>query len=240
MKLIEIKSDINNKVDLMIEHKKLNNSSHHLNYILTKINDTFYFVDARSELVTINGELICPYCLQKLTITRTYKKKNGTIVQFFVKHISKNKMSEGCIFKNKAIGDYNSKVEDFYKSKEFINRSLILMLKEEISNKFEILVPKDYEILKQKDISIKFKYKKHRIVGIYPSNTDEFICRLKTEKNDTLFCMLGDNEINVRNKYKEIWGKNDVTIVTVNENKPYVNSEIEPKVNTHSKFYTSC
>lgn len=240
MKLIEVKSDINNKIDLLIEHKILNNNSHHLNYVLTKINEKFYFVDAKSELVTIKNDLICPYCLQKLTINRTYKKKNGTIVQFFVKHKSKNKMSEDCIFKQKAVGGYNQNVDLFYKSKEFVHRSVILMLKNEIGNGFEISIPDEYKIIIEDDVSIKFKYKKHRIIGIYPSNRDEFICRLKTDKNKTLFCMLGENEINIRNNYKDIWSKYDVTVVTFNENKPYLNSEIESKLNIHSKFYTTC
>lgn len=240
MKLIEVKSDINNKLDLLIEHRILNNNSHHLNYILTEINDKFYFIDARSDLVTIKNNLICPYCLQNLTINRTYKKQNGTIVQFFVKHKSKNKMSENCIFKNKAVGGYNSDIDGFYKSKEFINRSVIMMLKNEINNNFEISIPYDYKIVIEDDVAIKFKYKKHTITGIYPSSRDEFICRLKTNNNETLFCMLGENEINIRNNYKDIWSKHDVTVVTFNENKQYINSGIESKINTHSKFYTTC
>jgi hypothetical protein len=240
MKLIEVKSQVNNTIDLLIEHRILNNNSHHLNYILTEINGKFYFVDAHSELVTIQDNLICPYCLQKLTINRTYKKQNGTIVQFFVKHKSKNKASENCIFKHKIAGDYNNKVDDFYKSKEFIQRSSINMLKNEMSKIFKIAIPSEYTISREEEVSIKFKYEHHQIVGVYPSTREEFICRLKTDKGVTLFCMLGENEINIRSKYKDIWSKYNVTVITFNEDKPYVNSDIEPKVNTHSKFYTTC
>lgn len=240
MKLIEVKSDINNKIELLIEHQILNNNSHHLNYVLTSINDKFYFVDAHSDLVTIRDNLICPYCLQKLTINRTYKKQNGTIVQFFVKHKSKNKLSEDCIFKQRPNGDYNDKVYKFYNSKEFVQKRIILMLKDEISKEFKVAIPKDYIISSEKGVSIEFKYNHRKIVNIYPSPREEFICRLRTDKNETIFCMLGENEINIRNKYRGIWNEHDVTVVTFNEDKPYVNSEIEPKVNVHSKFYTTC
>ncbi|HBG7285442.1 hypothetical protein [Clostridioides difficile] len=238
--LIEVKSDITNKIDLLIEHKMLNNSSHHLNYVLTDRNGKFYFVDANSDLVTTLDSLICPYCLQQLTINRTYEKQNGTVVRFFVKHKSNNKINEKCIFKQKVINGFSKNVNDFYSSKEFIKRNIIFMLKNEIQRGFKISIPDSYTISIEDTVPIKFKYKQHKIEGVYRSNREEFICRLKTDKNETLFCMIGENEINIRNDNGDIWNKADITVIIFNENQPCLNSSIEPKVNRHSNFYTRC
>lgn len=40
--LKEVKSDITNKIDLLIEYRILNNSSHHLSYVLTNRNRKFF------------------------------------------------------------------------------------------------------------------------------------------------------------------------------------------------------
>lgn len=34
--------------------------------------------------------------------------------------------------------------------------------------------------------------------------------------------------------------KHNITVIIFNEDKPYINSNIEPKINIHSKLYTAC
>ncbi|UUV16725.1 hypothetical protein [Clostridioides difficile] len=58
-------------------------------------------------MVTTLDNLICPYCLQQLTINRTYEKQNGTLVRFFVKYKSNYKHNENCIFKQKVISGFS-------------------------------------------------------------------------------------------------------------------------------------
>ena len=238
--LIGVKSDITNKIDLLIEHRILNNSSHHLNYVLTNRNGKFYFVHTDSDLVTTLDNLICPYCLQQLTINRTYEKQNGTIVRFLVKHKSNNKHNENCIFKQKVISGFSKMVNDFYNSKEFIKKNIIFMLKNEIQRGFQISIPSCYTIVIENKIPIEFGYIQHKIEGIYECDREEFICRLKTNRGQTLFCMLGENEINIRNENADIWDKYNATVIVFNKDEPCINSAIEAKINIHSNFYTRC
>ncbi|HBF4772052.1 Uncharacterised protein [Clostridioides difficile] len=58
-------------------------------------------------MFTTLDNLICPDCLQQLTINRTYEKQNGTIVRFFVKYKSNYKHNENCIFKQKVISGFS-------------------------------------------------------------------------------------------------------------------------------------
>lgn len=170
-------------------------------------------------MVNTLDNLICPYCLQQLTINRTYEKQNGTIVRFFVKYKSNYKHNENCIFKQKVISGFS---------------------KNEIQREFQISIPSYYTIVIENKIPIEFGYIQHKIEGIYECDREEFICRLKTNRGQTLFCMLCENEINIRNENDDIWDKYNATLIVFNKDEPCINSAIETKINIHSNFYTRC
>ncbi|HGT1593602.1 TPA: hypothetical protein ACMWF2_003380, partial [Clostridioides difficile] len=79
-RLYPINSDINDKIGVLVEHRKLNATNRYLRYGIQKISGKCYFFDVRNSVISKTKEsayntFICPYCRERMFIVSAFERQ---------------------------------------------------------------------------------------------------------------------------------------------------------------------
>lgn len=157
MLLLKVKSNIEDLLSLMAEHK-LHNQSEKLLFGLVNRETSWYFINIQSDIANnleYQNKIICPYCKQKLIYVKPYKRNCNIKVSSYFKHEGHNEMNKNCIFNHLGNPNYLSDRISFYKNREFLIKSILTNLPEK---PFNIRIPIDYN-LDMKNYKINYFYK---------------------------------------------------------------------------------
>ncbi len=147
-RLYPINSDINDKVGVLMEHRRLNGSNRYLRYGIQKLSEKYYFFDVRNSVISKTKEsayntFICPYCGERMFIVSAFERQ-GTMVPIHLKHYTKT--DKECIFRTDS---KSMKLrEDYYKSEEFIHREIQDYVCKTAKEGFKVSIPNSYKLYK--------------------------------------------------------------------------------------------
>ena len=147
-RLYPINSDINDKVGVLMEHRRLNGSNRYLRYGIQKLSEKYYFFDVRNSVISKTKEsayntFICPYCGERMFIVSAFERQ-GIMVPIHLKHYTKT--DKECIFRTDS---KSMKLrEDYYKSEEFIHREIQDYVCKTAKEGFKVSIPNSYKLYK--------------------------------------------------------------------------------------------
>ena len=163
MLLEKVKSDIDDLVSLMAEHR-LHNRGDKLTYGLIESGEVWYFIDIKSDLINTDNykhKIICPYCKQKLIFIKGYTRNDEVTVTSHLKHEASNPNNKDCIFNNLCNPNHERDRHRFYARRDFSISTILVQLPH---TPFKLSIPRDYRIT-PKPYSIKYSYKDCEIEG---------------------------------------------------------------------------
>lgn len=215
--MIEIKGNLN-RHNIWFEFTKIHKVIDSLEFAILKRNNRYYCFDVKSNLKQMNylaGELLCPYCLEKLMFVNSYKKGN-TVVKAHLKHNSKQGKLVKCPLNS---GQRLSKkdLDSIYNDNAYIEIAIKNIIKDRINkNKLYIKVPIEFKVLKNENLQ--YKYRTLNIVKFSEKTSDnEFICRLIDEEMNEYLCILNSNYINIRNKKFDEWNLKGYNVIALKQ-----------------------
>ena len=163
-RLYPINSNINDKVGVLVEHRRLNGSNRYLRYGIQKLSGKYYFFDVRNSVISKTKEsayntFICPYCGERMFIVSAFERQ-GTMVPVHLKHYQKT--NKECIFRSDS---KSMKLrEDYYKSEEFIHREIQDYVCKTAKEGFKLSIPNSYKLYKNlKTNTIRADIQKERV-----------------------------------------------------------------------------
>lgn len=163
MLLEKVKSDVDDLVSLIAEHR-LRNQGEKLTYGLIESDDIWYFINIKSDLINNDNykhRIICPYCKQKLIFIKGYTRSDEVSVTSHLKHEANNPHNKDCIFNNVGNPNYESDRNKFYARRDFSVSTILVQLPH---SPFKIDIPRDYKIT-PKPYSIKYSYRECEVQG---------------------------------------------------------------------------
>lgn len=215
--MIEIKGNLN-RHNIWFEFTKIHKVIDSLEFAILKRNNRYYCFDVKSNLKQMNylaGELLCPYCLEKLMFVNSYKKGN-TVVKAHLKHNSKQGKLVKCPLNS---GQRLSKkdLDSIYNDSAYIEIAIKNIIKDRINkNKLYIKVPIEFKVLKNENLQ--YKYRTLNIVKFSEKTSDnEFICKLIDEEMNEYLCILNSNYINIRNKKFDEWNLKGYNVIALKQ-----------------------
>ncbi|MDU2197555.1 MAG: hypothetical protein E7E21_03930 [Peptostreptococcaceae bacterium] len=147
-KLYPIKSDISDKIGVLVEHRRLNGSNRYLRYGIQKLSGKYYFFDVRNSVISKTREseyntYICPYCRERMFIVSAFERQ-GTMIPIHLKHYKKT--NKECIFRSDA---KSMKLRDaYYKSEEFLHKEIQDYVHKRAKEGFKLSIPNSYKLYK--------------------------------------------------------------------------------------------
>lgn len=225
-RLYPINSDINDKVGVLVEHRRLNGSNRYLRYGIQKLSGKYYFFDVRNSVISKTKEsayntFICPYCGERMFIVSAFERQ-GTMVPVHLKHYKKT--DKECIFRTDS---KSMKLrEDYYKSEEFIHREIQDYVCKTAKEGFTLSIPNSYKLYKNlKTNTIRADIQKERVDivnarQIYNTSqknnkkyTPDII--LYTDNNREIYCEISVyKSINTADYFEE-WKALDKTVIEI-------------------------
>ena len=163
-RLYPIKSDISDKIGVLVEHRRLNGSNRYLRYGIQKLSGKYYFFDVRNSVISKTREseyntYICPYCRERMFIVSAFERQ-GSMIPIHLKHYQKT--NKECIFRSDA---KSMKLrDDYYKSEEFLHKEIQDYVCKTAKEGFKVSIPKSYKLYKnRKTNAIRAEIQKERI-----------------------------------------------------------------------------
>lgn len=163
-KLYPIKSDISDKIGVLVEYRRLNGSNRYLRYGIQKLSGKYYFFDVRNSVISKTREseyntYICPYCRERMFIVSAFERQ-GSMIPIHLKHYQKT--NKECIFRSDA---KSMKLrDDYYKSEEFLHKEIQDYVCKTAKEGFKVSIPKSYKLYKnRKTNAIRAEIQKERI-----------------------------------------------------------------------------
>ena len=225
-RLYPINSNINDKVGVLVEHRRLNGSNRYLRYGIQKLSGKYYFFDVRNSVISKTKErayntFICPYCGERMFIVSAFERQ-GTMVPIHLKHYKKT--DKECIFRTDS---KSMKLrEDYYKSEEFIHREIQDYVCKTAKEGFTLSIPNSYKLYKNlKTNTIRADIQKERVDivnarQIYNTSqknnkkyTPDII--LYTDNNREIYCEISVyKSINTADYFEE-WKALDKTVIEI-------------------------
>lgn len=147
-KLYPINSNINDKVGVLVEHRRLNGTNRYLRYGIQKLSGKYYFFDVRNSVISKKREseyntYICPYCGERMFIVSAFERQ-GTMIPIHLKHYQKT--NKECIFRSDA---KSMKLRDaYYKSEEFLHKEIQDYVRKTAKEGFNLSIPNSYKLYK--------------------------------------------------------------------------------------------
>ena len=147
-KLYPIKSDISDKIGVLVEHRRLNGSNRYLRYGIQKLSGKYYFFDVRNSVISKTREseyntYICPYCRERMFIVSAFERQ-GSMIPIHLKHYQKT--NKDCIFRSDS---KSMKLrEAYYKSEEFLHKEIQDYVYKTAKEGFKLSIPNSYKLYK--------------------------------------------------------------------------------------------
>lgn len=147
-KLYPIKSDISDKIGVLVEHRRLNGSNRYLRYGIQKLSGKYYFFDVRNSVISKTREseyntYICPYCMERMFIVSAFERQ-GSMIPIHLKHYQKT--NKECIFRSDS---KSLKLRDaYYKSEEFLHKEIQDYVRKTAKEGFKLSIPNSYKLYK--------------------------------------------------------------------------------------------
>lgn len=147
-KLYPIKSDISDKIGVLVEHRRLNGSNRYLRYGIQKLSGKYYFFDVRNSVISKTREseyntYICPYCGERMFIVSAFERQ-GSMIPIHLKHYQKT--NKECIFRSDS---KSMKLrEAYYKSEEFLHKEIQDYVRKTGKEGFKLSIPNSYKLYK--------------------------------------------------------------------------------------------
>lgn len=147
-KLYPIKSDISDKIGVLVEHRRLNGSNRYLRYGIQKLSGKYYFFDVRNSVISKTREseyntYICPYCRERMFIVSAFERQ-GSMIPIHLKHYQKT--NKDCIFRSDS---KSMKLRDaYYKSEEFLHKEIQDYVRKTAKEGFKLSIPNSYKLYK--------------------------------------------------------------------------------------------
>lgn len=237
--IVEVQSDLDNRLALLVEHSELNKNNYKLNYVLLLDKEgNKFFISTHSEIILLNkyiGQLICPYCMQELTFVASYVK-GDKVIDAHLRHKGANHLNKNCIFNSTGNKTYRLDSDRFYASKGYIEYKLKMKLKQAIvDNKLVVDIPNGYKI-DQDTLEIIYSYERHKIDKIFTTKNDNYLCKLVAENGLGLICIRGENALNLRGRMCETWRKSNSIVIALYDK--YLESDdnrIESKITKNTE-----
>lgn len=147
-RLYPIKSDISDKIGVLVEHRRLNGSNRYLRYGIQKLSGKYYFFDVRNSVISKTREseyntYICPYCRERMFIVSAFERQ-GSMIPIHLKHYQKT--NKECIFRSDS---KSMKLrEAYYKSEEFLHKEIQDYVYKTAKEGFKLSIPNSYKLYK--------------------------------------------------------------------------------------------
>ena len=147
-KLYPINSNINDKVGVLVEHRRLNGTNRYLRYGIQKLSGKYYFFDVRNSVISKTREseyntYICPYCGERMFIVSAFERQ-GSMIPIHLKHYQKT--NKECIFRSDS---KSMKLrEAYYKSEEFLHKEIQDYVRKTGKEGFKLSIPNSYKLYK--------------------------------------------------------------------------------------------
>lgn len=163
-KLYPIKSDISDKIGVLVEHRRLNGSNRYLRYGIQKLSGKYYFFDVRNSVISKTREseyntYICPYCRERMFIVSAFERQ-GRMIPIHLKHYQKT--NKDCIFRSDS---KSMKLRDaYYKSEEFLHKEIQDYVRKTAKEGFKLSIPNSYKLYKNiKNNAIRAEIQKEEV-----------------------------------------------------------------------------
>ena len=163
-KLYPIKSDISDKIGVLVEHRRLNGSNRYLRYGIQKLSGKYYFFDVRNSVISKTREseyntYICPYCRERMFIVSAFERQ-GSMIPIHLKHYQKT--NKDCIFRSDS---KSMKLRDaYYKSEEFLHKEIQDYVYKTAKEGFKLSIPNSYKLYKNiKNNAIRAEIQKEEV-----------------------------------------------------------------------------
>lgn len=163
-KLYPIKSDISDKIGVLVEHRRLNGSNRYLRYGIQKLSGKYYFFDVRNSVISKTREseyntYICPYCRERMFIVSAFERQ-GSMIPIHLKHYQKT--NKDCIFRSDS---KSMKLRDaYYKSEEFLHKEIQDYVRKTAKEGFKLSIPNSYKLYKNiKNNAIRAEIQKEEV-----------------------------------------------------------------------------
>ena len=163
-KLYPIKSDISDKIGVLVEHRRLNGSNRYLRYGIQKLSGKYYFFDVRNSVISKTREseyntYICPYCRERIFIVSAFERQ-GSMIPIHLKHYQKT--NKDCIFRSDS---KSMKLRDaYYKSEEFLHKEIQDYVRKTAKEGFKLSIPNSYKLYKNiKNNAIRAEIQKEEV-----------------------------------------------------------------------------
>ena len=163
-KLYPIKSDISDKIGVLVEHRRLNGSNRYLRYGIQKLSGKYYFFDVRNSVISKTREseyntYICPYCRERMFIVSAFERQ-GSMIPIHLKHYQKT--NKYCIFRSDS---KSMKLrEAYYKSEEFLHKEIQDYVYKTAKEGFKLSIPNSYKLYKNiKNNAIRAEIQKEEV-----------------------------------------------------------------------------
>ena len=163
-KLYPIKSDISDKIGVLVEHRRLNGSNRYLRYGIQKLSGKYYFFDVRNSVISKTREseyntYICPYCRERMFIVSAFERQ-GSMIPIHLKHYQKT--NKDCIFRSDS---KSMKLRDaYYKSEEFLHKEIQDYVCKTAKEGFKLSIPNSYKLYKNiKNNAIRAEIQKEEV-----------------------------------------------------------------------------
>ena len=163
-RLYPIKSDISDKIGVLVEHRRLNGSNRYLRYGIQKLSGKYYFFDVRNSVISKTREseyntYICPYCRERMFIVSAFERQ-GSMIPIHLKHYQKT--NKDCIFRSDS---KSMKLRDaYYKSEEFLHKEIQDYVRKTAKEGFKVSIPNSYKLYKNiKNNAIRAEIQKEEV-----------------------------------------------------------------------------
>lgn len=225
-RLYPINSDINDKIGVLVEHRKLNGSNRYLRYGIQKLSGKYYFFDVRNSVISKTREseyntYICPYCMERMFIVSAFERQ-GTMVPIHLKHYQKT--NKECIFRSDS---KSMKLrEDYYKSEEFIHKEIQDYVCKTAKEGFKLSIPKSYKLYKNLSTrGIRAEIEKENVnivnASIIYNESDKYDKNytpdmiLYTDDNREIYCEISVYKSLNTSDYYEQWQRLGKTVIEI-------------------------
>ena len=226
-KLYPINSDINDKIGILVEHRRLNGSNRYLRYGIQKLSGRYYFFDVRNSVISKTREseyntYICPYCMERMFIVSEFERE-GTMIPIHLKHYQKT--NKDCIFRSDS---KSMKLrEDYYKSEEFLHKEIQDYVCKTAKEGFKLRIPNSYKLYRNLSTNtIRADIKKENInivdASIIYNESDKYNKKkytpdiiLYTDDNREIYCEISVYKSLNTADYYEQWQNLGKTVIEI-------------------------